>query len=169
MQLIQCTQKLLDRMAVEPEADIAVIPEFSWHANLIRVDYHDCVLITHDKTLFSLFVPGVTNADFNHFPEMFGNALFKAMRLFDFTQQQIEQMLEEGRDVRFSKTSSRSVLGSMNDMKQMLDHTVYQHGKLAHVGMNEIYQLLNHTPFKAIGYRFPEEKMREMLNEMVQP
>jgi len=77
------------------------------------------------------------------------------MRHFDFTQQQIEQMLEEGRDVRFSKTSSRSVLGSMNDMKQILDHTVYQ--------------LLNHTPFKAIGYRFPEEEMREMLNEMVQP
>jgi len=58
MQLIQCTQKLLARVAVEPEADIAVIPELNWHANLIQVYYHDCVLITYNKTLFSLFYSG---------------------------------------------------------------------------------------------------------------
>jgi len=30
--------------------------------------------------------------------------------------------------------------------------------------MAEIFQVLNHTPFKAIDYNFPEEKMREKLS-----
>jgi len=30
----------------------------------------------------------------------------------------------------------------------------------------EIFQVLNHTPFKAISYNYPEEKMREMLSEV---
>jgi len=163
MQLIRCTQKLLARIQFESEGDITATPSSCWHANLVRVDYHDCVLITHNYTLFSLFVPGVSNADLKYFPDLFGQALFKAMRHSEFTQPQIEHMLEQGRELRFAKTDSRSVLGSMNDMKQMLDYTVYQHGKLAHVGMGDIYRILNHTPFKAIGYSYPEDKFREML------
>ena len=166
MQLIRCTQKLLARIPFETEDDLIATPLCCWHANLIRTDYHDCVLITHDQTLFSLFVPGVSNADLKHFPDLFGQALFKAMRHSEFTQSQIEHMLEQGRELLVAKTNSRSVLGSMNDMKQMLDYTVYQHGKLAHVGMSDIYQLLNHTPFKAIDYSYPEDKMREMLAEV---
>jgi len=32
--------------------------------------------------------------------------------------------------------------------------------------MAEIFQVLNHTPFKAIDYNYPEEKMREMLSKV---
>jgi len=88
---------------------------------------------------------------------------------FDFSQAQIEQMLDGSREIQLAKTNSRSVLGSMNDMKQMINHTAFLHGGIAGMDMEEIFQVLNRTPFKAIGYKFPEEKMREMLNEVVQP
>jgi len=164
MQMIGCTQKLLQKLPLASDPEIEVPPEVCWHANLIRIDHHDCVLFTHDMTLFSLIVLGASNADFKHFSEMFGQALFKAMRHFDFSQAQIETMLDSSREIRVSKTKSRSVLGSMNDMKQMIEHTVRLHGGLANRGMAELYQLLNHTPFKAIGYNYPEEKMRALLN-----
>jgi len=164
MQMIRCTQKLLQKLPLVPDEGMEVPPEDCWHANLIRIDHHDCVLLTHNVTLFSLFVPGVCNADFKQFTEMFGQALFKTMRHFDFSQQQIEYMLDSSSEIRVSKTNSRSVLGSMNDMKQMLDHTAFLHGGLAGMNMAEMFQVLNHTPFKAIDYNFPEEKLREMLS-----
>jgi len=166
MQLIRCTQKLQEKLPVVANDDVDIPPASCWHANLIRIDHYDCLLITHDTTLFSLFVPDVTRQDFQHFTPLFGQTLFKAMRHFNFRQAQIEYMLDNSREIQLSKTNSRSVLGSMNDMKKMLDYTVYQHGKLAHVGMGEIFQLLNHTPFKAIGYNYSEEKLREMLGEV---
>ena len=166
MQMIGCTHKLLQKLPLVPDAEIEAPPEVCWHANLIRIDHHDCVLFTHDMMLFSLLVPGVCNADFKQFTEMFGQALFKTMRHFDFSQQQIEYMLDSNSEIRVSKTNSRCVLGSMNDMKQMLDHTAFLHGGLAGTDMAEIFQVLNHTSFKAIGYNYPEEKMREMLSEV---
>jgi len=166
VQLIRCTQKLQKKLPVVANDDVGISQESCWHANLIRIDHYDCLLITHDTTLFSLFVPGVTREDFQHFTQLFGQALFKTMRHFDFSQKQIEYMLDGSREIQTSKTNSRSVLGSMNDMKQMIDHTAFLYGGLGSMDMAEIFQVLNHTPFKAIGYNYPEEKMREMLGEV---
>jgi len=162
MQTIRCTQKLLKEIPREPSEEVAVLPAACWHANLLRIDWHKCLLFTHDTTLFSLFIPGVTKPDFKHFPDMFGQALFRAMRQFDFSQAQIENMLDRSRDIRIDRTNNRSVLGSMNDMKQMIELTVFDQGGLAETNMTKLRRMLNHTPFKAIGYSFPEEKMRNL-------
>jgi len=162
MQMIRCTQKLLKELPIEPSEDVAVLPAACWHANLLRIDRRKCLLFTHDTTLFSLFVPGVTKPDFKHFPDMFGQALFKAMVQFNFSQKRIESMLERSRDIQVGRTNNRSVLGSMNDMKQMIELTVFDQGGLAETDMAELTHMLNQTPFKAIGYSFPEEKMRDL-------
>jgi hypothetical protein len=86
-------------------------PGLSWHANLLRYGRRKCLLFMHDQTLFSIFLPSVTKADYPHLVEMFGQRLFRAMRLFDFNQQQIETMLEQARELRFDKTNSRSCAG----------------------------------------------------------
>jgi len=166
MQLIRCTQKLQKKLPVVANDDVDLPPASCWHANLIRIDHYDCLLITHDTTLFSLFVPDVTRQDFQHFTPLFGQALFKAMRHFNFSQTQIEYMLDNSREIQLAKSNSRSVLGSMNDMKQMIDHTAFLHGGITGMDLDEIFQVLNHTPFKAIGYNYSEEKLREMLGEV---
>jgi len=162
MQMIRCTQKLLKEIPIEPSEDVAVLPSACWHANLLRIDRRKCLLITHDTTLFSLFIPGVTKPDFRYFSDLFGQVLFKTMRQFDFPQEKIESMLDRSRDIQVGRTNNRSVLGSMNDMKQMIELTVFDQGGLAETDMEKLTHILNHTPFKAIGYSFPEEKMRDL-------
>jgi hypothetical protein len=151
MQMIRCTQKLLKEVPMELAVEVAVLPAACWHANLLRLDRRKCLLFTHDTTLFSLFVPGLTKPDFKHFPDLFGQALFRTMRQFDFPQIQIENMLDRCRNIRVGRTNSRSVLGSMNDMKQMIDLTVFDQGSLAKTDMAELVHMLNQTSFKAIG------------------
>jgi len=138
-------------------------PSAGWHANLILIDRRNCLLFTHDTTLFTLFVPGVTKPDYKHLPELFGQALFKTMLQFNYSQTQIESMLNQCRELQIGRTNNRSVMGSMNDMKYMIELTVYDRGGLSVIDMGELLKLLNHTPYKAVGYEYPEDKMRALL------
>lgn len=52
------------------------------------------MLFTHDMTLFSVFVAGMTRPDFEHLDEVFGPALFNTMLLFDFAPREIARMLD---------------------------------------------------------------------------
>ena len=40
-----------------------------------------CVLFTHDETLYSVFVPGLRKSEFEQLDEVFGQRLFKALRV----------------------------------------------------------------------------------------
>ncbi len=159
--LIHCTQKLLAEIPgglIDPS-----VSGESWHANLLRIDRRKCVLFTHDKTLYSVFVPGLKKAEFEQLDEVFGQHLFKALMWDEFPQTQIEQMLEACRVIRFTRFSSRSVLSSMNDIRFHVGLRVEQGGGLASVDLAELHHKLNRIPFAAIGYRYPVERLREYL------
>ncbi len=159
--LVHCTQKLLaeipDRL-IHPSASGE-----SWHANMLRVDRRKCVLFTHDATLYSVFVPGLKKPEFEHLDTVFGQRLFKALVGDEFPQTQIEWMLEACRVIRFARSSNRSVLGSMNDMRFHLRWHVEDEGGLANVDLAQLHHRLNRIPFCAIEYKYPVERLREYL------
>ena len=161
--LIHCTQKLLaeipDRL-IDPSASGA-----SWHANVLRIDGRKCVLFTHDLTLYSVFVPGLKKPDFAHLDAVFGERLFKALMWDNFSQFQIERMLESCRIVRFTRSSNRSVLGSMNDMRFQIGWMVENDGGLGNVDLVRCHHRLNRIPFKAAGYGYPVERFLEYLSQ----
>ena len=103
MQLIRCIQKLLKELRVQP---VEKEPTFhflgSWHANLLRFERRKCVLFTNDQTLFSIFVPSLRKADFQQLADIFGQNLFRCLRLENFSQKQIEKILEEHETIEFS-------------------------------------------------------------------
>ena len=160
---IHCTQKLLaeipDRL-IDPSASGE-----SWHANVLRFDRRKCVLFTHDPTLYSVFVPGLKKPDFERLDEVFGQRLFKALMWDEFAQTQIERMLEDCRMVRFTRSSNRSVLGSMNDMRFHIGWNVEDDGGLENLDLPGCHRRLNRIPFKAAGYGYPVERLLEYLSQ----
>ena len=159
--LIRCTQKLLAEIP-----DKLVDPSASgdgWHANLLRLERRKCVLFTHDTTLYSVFVPGLTKPDFEHLDEVFGQRLFKVLLWDEFPQAQIERMLDTCRTIRFARSNNRSVLGSMNDLRFQIEVYVAHDGGLANTDMAELHHKLNRVPMGAVGYRYAVEGLRERL------
>lgn len=163
MQRIRCTQKLLKEIPGDLVEGVTDPAASGWHANLLRIERRKCVLFTHDETLFSVFVAGLRKPDFVQLDEVFRQRLFKAMLWNDFSQAQIEQMLEACREVRFANSNNRSVLGSMNDMHFQIDCYVECDGGLALVDLVRLHHDLNRTPYKAVGYQYPVERMRAYL------
>lgn len=158
---IHCTQKLLAEIP-DRLIDPSVSGE-SWHANLLLIDRRKCVLFTHDATLYSVLVPGLKKAEFDCLDEIFGQRLFKALLWEEFTQAQIERMLDACREIRFTRSDNRSVLGSMSDMRFHIGWYVKDSGGLVRADPSQLHRWLNRIPFSAIGGRYAVERLREYL------
>lgn len=159
--LIRCTQKLLadiPKPLIDPSAD-----SVGWHANLLRIERRKCVLFTHDETLYSVFIPGLKKPEFEQLPDVFGQRLFKALLWDEFPQAQIEWMLDAARVIRFSRSNSRSVLGSMNDLQFQAQVHIHNDGGLENVDLMDLHHRLNRVPMSAIGYGYAVEQLREFL------
>jgi hypothetical protein len=157
--LIHCTQKLL--MEIPGRLADPTASGESWHANLLHVDRRKCVLFTHDKTLFSVFVPGLKKPEFAHLDEVFGQRVFKALVWGEFSQSQVERMLDDCREIRFTRSSNRSVMGSMNDMRFHIKWRVEDAGGLENIDLAQFHHELNRIPFKAVDYEYPVELLKK--------
>jgi len=95
--------------------------------------------------------------------EVFGQHLFKALLRDEFPHTQIERMLEACRVIRFTRSSNRSALGSMNNMRFHIEWQVADDGGLTSVDLGQLHHRLNRIPFSAVGHAYPVERLREYL------
>jgi hypothetical protein len=168
MAVLRCTLKLMKELGVVP----STVTEsggnlVSWHANLLRLERRKCVLFTNDTTLYSIFVPGLRKPQFRGIADVFGQALFRSLRLAEFTQTQIEAALGEcgGVDLQIAKTNDRLVLGSMNDLAYQIEWMISSQGGLERCAVDDINQRLNRIPMSAIKpHTYSVDALRDALN-----
>jgi hypothetical protein len=166
MAILRCTKKLLSELKLKPEDYQEPQNDLSgWHANLLGVDRRKCALFTHDKTLFSFFIPGLTKPDFQRIGDVFGQSLFKTLMREEFPQRQIELFLDDIRDIHFAKTNNRSVLGSMNDLIFQLKYMVGDYGGLANADIMKLNYDLNRIPMSAIEEIYSIYELRKLLKK----
>lgn len=158
---LQLTKNLSDKLKLtlidvesHPHSDID-----DYHCNLLKFGRYNCVLITNDKTLYSFFLFGLKSNDFKHFEEVVKESIFKLLIDSGLSQNQFEKILESMENFNYSKTSNRSVISSMNEMKRLIEGSL-EYGD----DIFTINRKLNETPYKIIGYGYPIEKFGEMLS-----
>jgi hypothetical protein len=171
MPTLQCTLKLLKELGVAPSPPADSGGGLgSWHANLLRFDRRKCILFTNDETLYSVFVPGVRKPQFQQIQGVFAQAVFRSLRLGGFRQRQIEAVLEAidvAKELRFTKTGSRSVLGSMNDLAFQLEWLISEAGGLEGSPIDDFNQRINRTPMSAIRpHVYSIDALRAVLDEI---
>ena len=135
----------------------------NYHCNLLKFGRYNCVLLTNDKTLFSFFIYGLKANDFKNFEESIGQPIFKILIELGFSQNQFEKVLDSLQNIQYSKTSNRSVISSMNDMKNQIEAYLYSGDNLY-----EINRKLNNTPYKYVGYNYPTDLFKELLSENIE-
>lgn len=167
MAIIRCTKKLLTELKTKPSKETVSSNEVgSWHANLLRFDRRKCILFTNDATLYSFLVPGLRKTQFENFREIFGQNLFKNLLWENFTQNQVEIVLGEHREIIIAKTNNRSVLGSMNDLAFQLKYRIYAMGGLVNVDLAELNHDLNRIPMSAIKEVYSIYELRNLLDRL---
>lgn len=164
MILIQCTQKLLKEVGQEyKEAVIPTFPLGCWHANLITIDRRKCVLFTNDLTRYSFFVPCLRKPDLLRLDHVFSQNLFRCLVNEGIAQEEIEKALEEIKEIGFTRTSNRSILGTMNEITKIIEWTVQSECGLLNTDISKLNMDINRIPTKLIGCKYAIEALKEAL------
>ncbi|MBU1192600.1 MAG: hypothetical protein KKE76_12900 [Gammaproteobacteria bacterium] len=135
-----------------------------WYAKLMVVDRHKVVLWTNEQTLFSFIMLKVRAKKPEHFNLGFMHGLAMSLQLEGIPLSHVERILREyDTPMEYTSTRNKSVVASMNQVGKDFEHMVwYEHG-FKYCNISELIHQLNNTPWKAIGYKFAADLVRERV------
>ena len=133
-----------------------------WTANIIFVNRRKCILFVNDKTLFNFLVPDVLQKHIRELDRMFRGWLSCELAEEGYLKAQREVILNEYREIGYSNTRSKSVLGTMNDLAFMYKYSIQSIAGLHSPRYPEIIKEMNRMPMGALGYRLPIEALFEI-------
>ena len=115
MVTLRCTRKLLNFLDFNPVED----PEpptgklGDWYANLVSTEGGDLIVFVSERSLVTVAIPAW---DAEKLDTLFRARVKNLLRMLDVSEEHISREIMHYQDIQFSKTSSRSILGSMNDI-----------------------------------------------------
>lgn len=139
--LVRCTARLLDQLDNKgrPYADDPHRAD-DWYANLLWSDRRKCLLIVHAGTLFPVFLADIRKSDLRHIGRLVADAIAVALADEGLSAMSLGEL--DPRDVCIARTASRQVLGHMNDMAFMCEHSARMAGGLDRLDVAELNHLL---------------------------
>ncbi len=158
---LQLSKTFID--TIKPTLSDINIEDYSkidnYHCSLFKFGRNNVLLITNDETLYSFIIMGLKSKDFKNIEDIIRESIFKLLIDGGFPQYQFEKILSSMESFNYTKSSNRSVISSMNDMKKhieiWLDNDTY-----------EINQKINDIPFKKNAYEKSKDLFMEMLERI---
>ena len=136
-----------------------------WYGNLFYHNRKKCLLFVAEKTLLCFVVTEVTrSADSQTCEEVFREGLFRLLLDEGFHANQVSQLLDECREIKYAATADRGMIGSMNELVKEAQFWLGQLGTPAAPDIAAIHQTLNRNPLKPISYRFAIDVTKELLS-----
>ena len=153
MYAIRCTKKLLDRGAPMPLA-----PESSpttllgdWYANIVIAKPMHVVVCVSERTLLPVLV---TAKDIKSLPARLADAAKEMLRSIGVPKEDIDAECIEMNVSYFAKTSSRKILGSLNDFVFHFQHGVGSHSDQ---NLHERALRMARMPCSVLDFSYPSE------------
>ena len=167
MIVLRGTQKLLKEVRLRKEklGDPGEGFMGSWFVNIFRLERRKSVLITNDRTLYSVLLWGLRRPDFDDLGSRFVAGLASNLKRDGFDTGFIASIGMTCHPIKWAVTNSRSVLGSMNDM---ISCSKYMVGLQRQATEREVAYLnceLNRTPMSALKHIVAMDEMRIALME----
>ena len=133
--IIHCTKKLADKLKKHHPISATVLSApgsdtslGEWHANFITVARRTMLLFIHNSTRFSFIVPEVKAADYKRLDELFHKGLHNTMRAMGYREELICAAAGRHDPILLDSKTDRSILGSLNQIGQGLEYTVWYDG-----------------------------------------
>ncbi|WGL15203.1 hypothetical protein PVT68_10495 [Microbulbifer bruguierae] len=143
MIIVHGTKKLLAKLIIDDDGHLPLLPRSQhlaesagadvsplsgWHANFLTIQRRNCVLLVHDETRFPLFIPALTKPDLAELDWWFGDALMNTLLKCNASQVQLDTVAAHLSRLSFDSDCDRSVQGTMNQMAQDAEYSLYHHG-----------------------------------------
>ncbi|SEA06718.1 hypothetical protein SAMN05421743_102360 [Thalassobacillus cyri] len=126
MMQIGVTAKMAKELKKEVQpADAVDGPRiYQWHMNFFTIQRRKCILLMNDETGLNLTLFGLKQEQFKNMDQVIMGSLRELLRLLKVDQVIIDDFLEAGQEIVYTKTHDRSVLGMMNEIKLGMEHSL---------------------------------------------
>jgi len=135
----------------------------SWFVNVFYLQRRKSVLITNDRTLYSVLLWGLRRPDFENLGSRFIAGLASNLKRDGFDTGLIASIGMTCHAVSWATTNSRSVLGSMNDMISCSKYMVALQRQAIESELAYLNCELNRTPMSALKHVVAMDEMRIAL------
>lgn len=154
-----CTQKLLRRGLTEsPQGEVAATTLLGdWYANVLVTRPQHLVLCISERTLLPVIVPA---KGIGALPARLVEALSPILAALSIPPALAQAECEHMREHRIGRTANRRVLGSLNELMFLLEHSLHAHPERS---------LLDHslwlaqTPCKGVEYSAPDRATQALF------
>ena len=161
---LRCTRKLLQRIKGEHfERSVPTTTALGdWYANVIPVPFGELLLFVNERSLLMAAIPG---EDVRYILPQLRLRVENLLKRFNVPNHLVIAELRNMDNVQITKTSSRSVLGSMNDIAFNLQIMVEydETGTIQNLG--ELELKLNSMPHKPLDYGFSIDIALKLLKD----
>lgn len=137
----------------------------NWYINLFTVDRRKTLLFVNEKTLLSFVIFGVKKSNIEKTPEIFLRGLGQLLTMEGIEPDKANRAFAAYDSYEFTKTTSRSLIGNMNDLMDLYKHSILYQGGLRHVDLGELIMKINRTPQRNLGWSNSIELVTELLGE----
>lgn len=164
---LQCTQKTFKFMGRKPQnlpEEPNETPLGVWYAKAIDIGGMDYLIFVNDPTLYAVLVNYLYTIMGISIEALFKDQLFAVLTADGVSEMTARTKIEALDPTIFTKTSSRSILGTMNDLVYNLSVCIrldYEASSL--FDLVDIQKKLNRIPHRYPEWGFADEKMREVL------
>ena len=160
---LRCTKRFLNYMGIVPDTinqpTTALLGD--WYVNLIPVYFGDLILFLNEKSLLTTVIPIYESS--NLFA-LFRNRLANLLAMIGIPREVIVEEINHYTQIKFGKTKSRSILGSMNDFAWHYQILIDETQNNFAINLSEFEYRLSQMPCKLLNYQFPEDVARMLLS-----
>jgi hypothetical protein len=156
---LRCTQKLLRRGLTEsPGAEVEATAQLGdWYANVLVTRAQHLVLCISERTLLPVIVPA---KGLGALPARLVEALSPTLAALSIPSASVQAECENMHEHRIGRTASRRVLGSLNELMFLLEHSLHAHPERS---LLEHALWLAQTPCKGVEYNAPDRATQALF------
>jgi hypothetical protein len=135
--LLRCTARLLKLIGDRGGPLVEVAPgKDDWYANVLIIERRKCLLLVHADTLFAVFDPDVRVAQFDDLGLYAATLVVDALTAEGLPGSALGPT--DPANVRVARTTSRSLLGYLNQMALEIEHAVASSGGLQRISEAQV-------------------------------
>jgi len=163
MVTLRCTRKLRRHLDIvpdeSPEPSTGVLED--WYANLVPTVAGDLIIFVNERSLLTVAVP---EWEVENLVPLFRARVVNLLTMIGVSAEAAGRELSHLATVRFGRTASRSVIGSMNDMAWHYQVMADEGKGKEQLSLSEAEEELSRVPCSPLGYRYPADVAKELLH-----
>lgn len=161
---LKCTRKLLKLLDVvpteEPPSPTSTLGD--WYANVIPTAAGELIVFANERTLLSVALP-VEIMD--TLVSAFAARVYNLLVLINVAEEIASHEIAELKQMEFAKTTSRSVLGSLNEISLHYQLIAERDAADGALRLSEVELQLSQTLHKPLDYVYPAKVAKRLLTE----